>query len=289
MRRPSLGALLVVALGCTGRPPRYPITDPAMALRHITAREARVHSIRAHGSADHFGPQGRIRGEVYVFVQRPDHVRVDTRAFGTTVSTLLSDGRHLAMADLRGGNFYVGDARPCVAAQLLGIPMESAEVVAVLAGGPPVIEGDRRIRWDDGHYVVDIAGRGGAAESLWLEVTDAEREGARPDAQRPRPTRAELRDARGVRAVLTFEDYTEVEGVAFPRRVRVEIERDGIDLVVRYREITLDPELPDDVFDQTPNPGLPVTQVDCAANTVPPSPAAPPPSPAPAAAAPTAP
>lgn len=286
MRRPSLGALLVVALGCTGRPPRYPITDPAMALRHITAREARVHSIRAHGSADHFGPQGRIRGEVYVFVQRPDHVRVDTRAFGTTVSTLLSDGRHLAMADLRGGNFYVGDARPCVAAQLLGIPMESAEVVAVLAGGPPVIEGDRRIRWDDGHYVVDIAGRGGAAESLWLEVTDAEREGARPDAQRPRPTRAEMRDARGVRAVLTFEDYTEVEGVAFPRRVRVEIERDGIDLVVRYREITLDPELPDDVFDQTPNPGLPVTQVDCAANTVPPPPAAPPPSPAPARAAP---
>ena len=279
MRRPSLGALLVVALGCTGRPPRYPITDPAMALRHISAREARVHSIRAHGSADHFGPQGRIRGEVYVFVQRPDHVRVDTRAFGTTVSTLLSDGRHLAMADLRGGNFYVGDARPCVAAQLLGIPMESAEVVAVLAGGPPIIEGDRRIRWDDGHYVVDIAGRAGVGESIWLELTDAEREGARPEAQRPRPVHAELRDARGVRAVLTFEDYTEVDGVAFPRRVRVEMERDGIDLVVRYREITLDPELPEDVFDQTPNPGLPVTRVDCAANALPPSPAA---APAPA-------
>lgn len=279
MRRPSLGALLLVMLGCSGRPPRYPITDPAMALRHVTAREERVHRLRAHGSADHFGPQGRIRGEVYVFVERPQSVRVDTRAFGTTVSTLLSDGQSLAMADLRGGHFYVGDARPCVAAQLLGIPMESAEVVAVLAGGPPLIEGDRRIRWDDGHYVVDIAGRAGAAESIWLELTDAEREGARPEAQRPRPVHAELRDARGVRAVLTFEDYTEVDGVAFPRRVRVEMERDGIDLVVRYREITLDPELPEDVFDQTPNPGLPVTRVDCAANALPPSPAA---APAPA-------
>ena len=274
MRRPSLGALLLVMLGCSGRPPRYPITDPAMALRHVTAREERVHRLRAHGSADHFGPQGRIRGEVYVFVERPQSVRVDTRAFGTTVSTLLSDGQSLAMADLRGGHFYVGDARPCVAAQLLGIPMESAEVVAVLAGGPPLIEGDRRIRWDDGHYVVDIAGRAGAAESIWLELTDAEREGARPEAQRPRPVHAELRDARGVRAVLTFEDYTEVDGVAFPRRVRVEMERDGIDLVVRYREITLDPELPEDVFDQTPNPGLPVTRVDCAANVLPPTPAA---------------
>lgn len=274
MRRPSLGALLLVMLGCSGRPPRYPITDPAMALQHVTAREERVHRLRAHGSADHFGPQGRIRGEVYVFVERPRSVRVDTRAFGTTVSTLLSDGQSLAMADLRGGHFYVGDARPCVAAQLLGIPMESAEVVAVLAGGPPIIEGDRRIRWDDGHYVVDIAGRAGVGESIWLELTDAEREGARPEAQRPRPVHAELRDARGVRAVLTFEDYTEVDGVAFPRRVRVEMERDGIDLVVRYREITLDPELPEDVFDQTPNPGLPVTRVDCAANALPPSPAA---------------
>lgn len=266
--------MLLLALGCSGRPPRYPITDPAMALRHVTAREERVHRIRAHGSADHFGPQGRIRGEVYVFVERPSNVRVDTRAFGTTVSTLLSDGQHLAMADLRGGNFYLGDARPCVAAQLLGIPMESAEVVAVLAGGPPIIAGGRSIRWDDGHYVVDIAGGGGVAESLWFEITDAERENVRPEAQRPRPVHAELRDARGVRAVLTFEDYTEVEGVAFPRRVRVEIERDGIDLMVRYREITLDPELPEDVFDQTPNPGLPVTHVDCAANALPPTPAA---------------
>ena len=38
MRRPSVGALLLIASGCTGRPPRYPITDPAMALRHVTAR-----------------------------------------------------------------------------------------------------------------------------------------------------------------------------------------------------------------------------------------------------------
>ena len=42
MRRPSVGALLLIALGCSGRPPRYPITDPAMALRHVTARDAAV-------------------------------------------------------------------------------------------------------------------------------------------------------------------------------------------------------------------------------------------------------
>lgn len=274
MKRASVGAWLWWAVvGCSGHPPRYPITDPAMALRPVSAREERFRRVRAHGSADHFGPQGRIRGEVFVFVERPARVRVDTRAFGNTVSTLLSDGQHLAMADLRGGNFYVGDAQPCVAAQLLGIPMESAEVVAVLGGGPPLLAGDRRIRWDDGHYVVDITGAAGSGESLWLEIPDAERETARPEAQHPRPTHAELRDARGVRAVLTFEDYADFEGVPFPRRVRVEMERDGIDLVVRYREVSVDPELPDDVFDQAPPPGLTVLAVDCASNALPRSPA----------------
>ncbi len=271
MRRTLVpGALAVLAaLSCSGRPPRFPITDPALALRGVLERQERVHRVRAHGSADHFGPQGRIRGEVYVFVQRPDRVRVDTRAFGTTASTLLSDGTHLAMADFRGGGFYVGPARACVAAQLLGIPLESAEVVAVLGGGPPLLDGPRRIRWSDGRYVVDITGAQGASESLSLEIPDAERETAQPDAQHPRPTRAELRDARGVRAVLSFDDWSDADGVPFPRRVRVEMERDGIDLLVRYREVAIDPELPDDVFDQAPPPGMTVVPVDCDTHALP--------------------
>lgn len=276
LRAPLLAAL---CLACSS-PPRHPITDPAMVLGQIRARDQRVRRLRARGSADHFGAQGRIRGEVYVFVDRP-RVRVDTRAFGNTASTIITDGRTMAMADFRGGNFFVGEARPCVAAQLLGIPLEAAEVVALLAGGPPLLEGDARIRWDDGRYVVDITGRGGAAETLSLEITEAEREGALPAAQRPRPVRAELRDARGLRAVLTFEDYDTVSDVPFPRRVRVVMERDQVDLVVRYRELTLDPELPEDAFDQSPpSEALAVQEVRCDAPAAPATPAtaAPPPA-----------
>lgn len=243
--------LPLLTLVACGSPPRYPITDPAMALRQIRARDERVQRLRAHGSADHFGTEGRIRGEVYVFVRRPD-VRIDTRAFGNTVSTIVANDRTFAMADLRGGHFYTGAARPCVAAQLLGIPLEAAEVVALLAGGPPLVDGDAHIRWDDGHYVVDITGTRGRGETLFLQITDAEHDGARPEAQHPRPVHAELRDARGVRAVLTFEDYDTVGGVDFPKRIRVEMERDHIDLLVRYREVTLDPDLPEDAFSQEP-------------------------------------
>ncbi len=262
--RATVRLLLASALAAScSSPPRYPITDPQMALRHVRARDERVRRLRAHGSADHFGAQGRIRGEVYVFVSRPN-LRVDTRAFGNTVSTIIANDHTFAMADLRAGVFYTGEARPCVAAQLLGIPLESAEVVALLAGGPPLLEGDARIHWESGHYVVDIAGSGGRAESLEMTLSSEEHDNARPDQQHPRPSRAELRDARGVRAVLTFEDYEPVSGVDFPRRVRVVMERDNVDLMVRYREVALDPDLPDDVFDQNPpSEALTVQEVTC--------------------------
>lgn len=263
MKRPLTALLFTAALAACGSPPRYPITDPAMVLGQIRARDARVQRLRARGSADHFGAQGRIRGEVYVFVRRPD-VRVDTRAFGNTVSTVIANDRTFALADFRGGQFFIGAARPCVAAQLLGIPLEAGEVVALLAGGPPLLEGDARIRWDDGHYLVDIAGREGRGETVTLEITASERDAARPEQQRPRPIRAELRDARGLRAELTFQDYQPVSGVDFPRRVRVVMARDQVDLEIRYREVTLDPDLPDDAFDQAPpSEALEVREVTC--------------------------
>ena len=276
MKRRLTLALSAALLACPTRPPRFPITDPQMALASIRARDARVRLLRAHGSADHFGAQGRIRGEVWVFVQRPGSVRVDTRAFGTTVSTVILNREALTLADFRGGHFFRGPAQPCVAAQLLWIPLESAEVVSTLAGGPPVIQGDARIGWDDGHYNVEIRGDAGVSETIHLEVTSAEREGAQPEQQRPRPVRALLRDARGVRAELEFGDYTEVNGVPFPRRVRVVMARDNVDLVVRYREITLDPELreDEDIFDQTAPSALPEVPVDCEENRLAPEDAA---------------
>lgn len=263
MRTRHALSLAALALGCSSPPPRYPITDPAVALASVRARDARVRELRAHGSAEQYGAQGRLRGEVFVFVRRPSQMRVDTRAFGTTVSSVVSDGETLSLTDLQNGRFYTGPARPCVAAQLLGIPLEAAEVVAVLAGGPPLLDGRAQIAWRDGRYVLDLAGAERRSEQLELEITDAEREGARPEAQHPRPVRAELRDPSGVRAVLTFEDYADVDGVPFPRRVRVVMERDHVDLTVRYRELTLDPELPDDVFDTAAPPAVETVPVRC--------------------------
>lgn len=235
-----------------------------MALDGLRRRESQVRSLRAQGSADQFGAQGRVRGSVFIFVERPQNLRVDTQAFGNTLSSLVSDGTSFTLTDFRSNNFFTGPAEPCVAAQLLGIPLEAAEVVSVMAGGPPIYAENPRIRWDDDHYVVDVAGTGGRSETLSLEITSAERESAQPAQQRPRATRAELRDGRGVRAVITFEDYTTVSDVPFPRRVRVVMERDNVDVVVRYREIEINPELPPEAWTASAPNGMTTVPVECA-------------------------
>ncbi len=61
--------------------------------------------------------------------------------------------------------------------------------------------------------------------------------------------------------------------MSFPRRVRVQMPRDNVDLVVRYREITLDPELPEDedIFDQSAPSAMEEVAVDCAEHQLAPS------------------
>ncbi|MEI8256106.1 MAG: hypothetical protein WCJ30_10590, partial [Deltaproteobacteria bacterium] len=137
-------ALLVVALGaallcvaCPPPPPRYPIREPDRILTMLRARDANFTSLRARGSADHYGQRGRVRGTVEIYVRQPDHMRVDTFAFGALVSSMISDGERFTL--LQGTQYMVGPPRPCVAQQLMGIPMAAREVVAVLTGGAPLL------------------------------------------------------------------------------------------------------------------------------------------------------
>jgi hypothetical protein len=248
--RVSPGSVALAAAACAGAPPpRYPIHDAARILEVLRARDARLTSLRASGSADQFGRQGRVRGSVAVYVQRPDRLRVDAFAFGNLVSSVVSDGTTFAM--LQGRQYVVGPARPCVAAQLMGIAMEGSEVVEVLSGGAPLI--GRQVtppRWESGRYVLDVLGEGGARERIELELPSDQRDAA-PDRQVPRLARVRLFDARGERADITYSTYRVVNGVPFPERVRVVMPRDQLDTELRFDRVEPDFVVPPDPNDPT--------------------------------------
>lgn len=244
-----LVVLLCVA-GCPGAPPpMYPIRDPVRFVELLRVRDERFRTLRATGSVEQFGRQGRVRGNVTIFVERPDKLRVDTWAFGNVVMSVVSDGSRFAM--LQGTRFLVGPARPCVARQLLGIALEGHQVVTILSGGAPVV-GDRLSppRWENGRYVVDVYGEGGTSERIEFELPSEQRRFP-PERQTPRLRRVVLRDSQGVVAEMTYDNYRLVDGTPFPQRVRVEMPREQVDTQIRLDEVVPnytippDPENPD--------------------------------------------
>lgn len=268
-----LAACSAMAAHC-GPPPRpaYLIREPSTILQAIRARERRVRSLRARGSVEHFGREGRVRGSIVIYVQQPERMRVDTFAFGNLVSSMRSNGQRFTL--LQGQRFYEGPARPCVAAQLLGIPMEAREVLAILSGGAPLLsERMTAPRWDDGRYVVEVQGEDGSSEGIELDVPDNERN-LPPERQHLRVRRVVLRDRQGERATITYDGYRMVDGIPFPERVRIVMPRENTDTMLRFEEVDPhytvpppNPDIPDeapvDVFSQDPPAGAERIPLTC--------------------------
>lgn len=242
--------------GCpSGLPQGGVITDPGRITGILADRATRVRSLRAQGSADQFGRNGRVRGEVAIVVQTPDRIRFDMFAFGTLVSSLVSDGQRFGL--LQGRQYAIGPARACAARQLAGIPLEGREIAAVLSGGVPALGTPTGpVRWINGFYVLEMRGDEGRTARLELELPDEQRAWV-PARQVPRVHRIVLRDREGVRAEITYSHYRVVQGDAYPERVRVEMPRDSVDMQVRFDRIepgpvggepTAPPVDPDDPF-----------------------------------------
>jgi hypothetical protein len=223
-----------------GAPVGGVITNPSQVTAVLSARATQVRALRAHGSADQFGRNGRVRGEVSIVVQAPDKVRFDMFAFGTLVSSLVTDGVRFGL--LQGTTYAVGPARACAAQRLAGIPLEAREIAAVLTGGLPELGTPvGPVRWEDGHYVLDLRMPDSRTNRVELELPDEQRS-LPPAQQTPRVSRMVMRDARGVRAEITYESYRVIDAQPYPQRVRILMQRDDVDMQVRFDRI--EPGLP---------------------------------------------
>ena len=275
MRLPPLS--LVAALGAfllAGCPhvvrPTQPWSDAQQALRAHDSLRARVRSLRAEARADQRGAQGRVRGTVLMFVERPDRVRFDVMTQFGPAAVLTSDGRTFAMADLRERTFRTGRACPSSIARLLGMPLSSEDVGRLLLGGTPRIESVREtiaVDEEDGRYRIVLYGRDRGRQEIDLGVRAAD-EHAPPAEQRLRLLRSEVFDARG-RTLwrVTYDDYRVVplgeQGVAVPYEVFFEHPGRESDTRLRFEDIDLNVAVPAGAFEQTPAPGLRVERIAC--------------------------
>lgn len=261
---------LLVLVGCGGLPcPEYPHTDAREALRYHESMRRSLTAIRAEARVDQRGNEGRVRGTVLMFVETPDHVRFDAMTQFGPAAILTSDGLDFALTDLRENRYLYGPACPANIARLLGIPLSAHDTTAFLLGRTPVLEtDDTSIECiGDATYRIDLRAADGRHQEIELQVREADLH-APPIEQRLRLLRSELFDAQG-RTVwrANYDDYRVLAvgemGVAVPFWVRIEQPRLGSDTLVRFEDITVNPEIVDAVFVQAPRPGVRQEHVAC--------------------------
>lgn len=293
MRSPLALPLFLAApllAGCPSvPPPASQLPSARAAIERMRESQSCVRAVHAEAKADHFGERGRFRGDVLLYVATPARVRMDVVSpFGIALATLASDGERFSLADLRDKHFLVGPAQPCNIGRLTGVVLPGHVLVDLMRGQAPVLKHDEAaatVRWSgDGYYVVRVPSTRGAVEEIHLaprpedfanpwekqrfRVLDVEvwQAGyrlyhARLDEHRRWPMGEELVDPAGIDPpVPPSGPPCDAE---VPRKIRVDMPDQNVDLLFRYDKATLNPPLQEGTFTQTMVPGLVRYPVSC--------------------------
>lgn len=293
-RAPRAGALgiLLAAFGagaCGTPPPASTLPNARAALDRIAATQGCGLGVQASAKIDHFGKQGRVRGDLLMYALWPALLRMDiVSPFGVTLATLTSDGASFALSDLRDKRFYVGPARACNIARLTTVPMPGHVLVSLMRGTAPVLRHEptgARIAWSTkGHYVVSIDGARGATEEI--HVAPHPDDFGKPwGEQRMRVLDVLVKQEGAVlyhatlddhAAAKTAKDRIDPDGLdapvppsgpactaELPRKIHVEVPGKDEDVRFRYDDVAWNPPLIDGLFTQPAPPGMPIVPVDC--------------------------
>ena len=215
-----------------------------------------ITSFRITGRVDHFGEEHRIQGKMYLFSVLPRRLRVElVSPFGSPLSVLTVNEKEFALHDAREGRYLTGPAEPCNIARLIQIPLPAEDVIRILVGHAPLIDGTSEVDWDsEGFYRVHITD---GVRTEQLEIG--------PDKETLPLRRAVMTDAEGVIFDIAYDRHQMVGGHSIPHEIRVKMPREKADLLLRYDAagVELNVELPTDAWSQTPPSGLLVEHVAC--------------------------
>lgn len=270
MRALPLAAAFATIVGCGNIPaPKYPIPDAGQLLSRHEALSGQLNGIRAEARVDQRGDQGRVRGTVMMFVERSGRVRFDVMTQFGPIAILTSDGTMFAFSDFREKRYLTGETCPQNIARLLGVPLTATETAHFLLGGTPIIEHTRStLAWnDDGYYTAVLYGADGVRQELDFELNPGDT-AAQPAAQRVALLRTELFGARGDRVWrVRYADLREVSSggarLRLPYTVQVEQTASQSDTQVRFKELAVNPKFADEIFVQSPRPGMSEEEASC--------------------------
>jgi hypothetical protein len=151
----------VIAAACTGCPAAPPLShlpDGQAAIDRLRASTACAQAVRVEDASASVPKVPIIKLGAMAIAERPNHFRFDLSAFGQPAATILCDGTTLAFVDLRNHQTQQFPATAASLAAAVGIGVTPNVIVALLLGRAPVLVQSQTpsVRWESGHYVVEI-------------------------------------------------------------------------------------------------------------------------------------
>jgi hypothetical protein len=261
---PILGLFyLIVVLGAAGCAPLTPTPSPEA----LPPAEGLVQTLRQQqDQVRSFAGRGRLRlktrrsqyhFEVMLAAVKPSQLLLQAfDPMGRPALTMTANTEEIVLLDYQAERFYRGEASAENFDRLLPLGVGVSDLINLMSGG--------QVLGEYGKVSVEPAGSG--EEPLW-RLSLIRPGGARVERLWLRPpgllvAMAEMGPTVGDPEYrLGFEDYRQFEGGTAPFEIHLSALADGTDLTINYKEIKINPELPDKIFQLTPPAGLAVEPI----------------------------
>lgn len=260
--------------GCRGGAIQRPYAAPTAQslLADLVAASDRARSYQIDSLIEYWGDGDRIKGTVLLMGERGAYVRIQTYFFtNNNPSDLACNGTGFKYIDTRNNCQLTGPCNRDSIAQLLRVSLHPDDFLLLVVGATPIIEyTDSSAAWDadDGHEVLTLTGRDGR-ETQTITLSGRHCDGRLPGlggAGEGCPwevVSSVVRDAEGNGLWdVSHKDFHTVRGVddavfRVPKKTLFKQPAENADLLIRWREHTLNPEIDHSKFELNIPAGLP--------------------------------
>ncbi len=259
-------AALVVA-SCARVPPADLSRDPRDLLAQVRASQDRVKRVRGQARVRIESPGGSGTLNEFVAAEKPDRVHLETLDFfGNPAAVLVAADGRFSFLDLREQVLYRGEASPENVSRLLPVLVPIEELVTILCGSAPIVDGTPLEARVAGGQLLLTVGRGALGQQLAVgERAAIESSRVRLSETAPDGTHRETAPAYD----LEFDSFRDRDGIRYPDEIHLDAPagRSHVDLF--WRDVELNGRLDPALFRLEPPRGVRVVELG-AGGTIPP-------------------
>jgi len=248
-----LAAAVALLTGCP-RPldfgPGGRIDDPGALLASVDQQEAKVRALIGEGRLFLQSPQGQGEVAMYLAVERPDRLHLESfDFFNRPLASLTTDGQQFGLYDGTEGRYYFGPATAQNLRRFLQTALTPAQVAALMLGSAP--------RDLNAEATLDVDSGREAYRLVLSSPTQPQRLWIHPLYHRA--VRSEW--GGGSPLIAEFGDFTRTAAGYFPREIKVTAPRAELTLRLRYTQLNLNSPA-EGMFAVEAPEGVPQTELD---------------------------